>query len=200
MLNQKQYIKWLAVGTLVFFVVFIVFFAIFYERGKHEPVVPDETIETFHEEGEALYTQEDTKRIQPHTVIRLVVKDHNKTPIAQEELKPLSLIGIAEEGLQERFSAYVVTNFEEDLVVLERELGQEEVPATYAVVIRDERIGILEQGETTRFIPLQLTKDDFLPIDWQLFEGEGLPITHYQKTALERQPYFIEVILQSYNE
>lgn len=203
MLNKKQFVTLLVGGAIVFFITFGLFFAYFYYQGIKEPLVEKESIEasvTLIDEKPSLGTIIEEAVILPTTKISLQLVDDQYRKITEKEVTSYPLVGVTKEELQRRFVDCKILQFDVNEVILQKQFISKNEVKSYSLVIQEGMLGILEKGNGSQFISLNLPEESFSSADLVLFEGQGLPISLKQKIQLQQEPYYIEQILQNYSE
>lgn len=203
MFNKKQVIRLTIGGGILFIVTFAICFGYFYSKGTKDPITPKDEVlvqASSNRTVPSIETMQEVPTVLPTTQIKIQVVDSNQKLITEKQVDAKTLLGATKEDIARQFKAYKVIQFDTYEVILQKQMIAEEVPITYSVVIQEGTLGILEKGQKTTFISLDLSEDEFSRGDLALFSGEGLSITLSQKIALQQQPYYIEQILQNYNE
>ncbi|MGL4800489.1 MAG: hypothetical protein ACRCWY_14005 [Cellulosilyticaceae bacterium] len=203
MFTKRQFTTLLLGGSILFFIALAVCYTYFYYTGVKTPIAQEEVVQA----RETLSTSQDIKesvdtdmKIVPTTKMRLQMVDGNRKVITESEMDATLFLGVTEGMLKERMKDYEIVQFDAYEVILQKQMPEKTTPITYALVVQDGFLGILEQGPQQSFLSLQLPETYFTPQDLQLFVGSGMPITLNQKLELQQQPYYIEQILQNYNE
>lgn len=204
MFTKKQFITLLGIAVGIFLIFFAVFYTVSYRKGLEESIVnPEALVETF--EGvsdidEASEEVEDGTVIKPDTVVTLKVIDQNDIVIDEQEINSLSLLGKTAEDLLELFKGYELDYFTDQAVsLIKRIYGVSEAP-TYKLGVKDSEIGILVGGNQPSFISLRLYTKDFSVHTVEMLKEQAISLTIEQKNRLEKDAYYIEEILQNYNE
>lgn len=204
MFTKKQFITLLGIAVGIFLIFFTVFYTVSYRKGLEESIVnPEALVETFEgvpdldeESGEV----EDGTFIKPDTVVTLKVIDQNDIVVDEQEINSLSLLGKTSEDLLELFKGYELDSFTDQEVSLTKRIyGVSEAP-TYKLGVKDDEIGILVGGNQPSFISLRLYTKDFSVHTVEMLKEQAISLTIEQKNRLEKDAYYIEEILQNYNE
>ncbi len=209
MCTLEEFKKLLIGGSMLFLILFILFWGYFYYTGRQAVAKTPEA-----EQAEDAFLQEQSVQMPLHqgtvleavptvandTKITLQMLDADGEVIAEEAIRNETLLGMTQTMVEQVFSEYTLTSFDAKEVCLQKQLQPFTTTATYTLVMRDKTLGILEAGAEGGFIPLQLPASTFTAKECALFEGSGLPITAKQKLQLQQQPYYIEQILQNYSE
>ncbi|MGL4363120.1 MAG: hypothetical protein ACRCSG_07650 [Cellulosilyticaceae bacterium] len=216
-MNKKQMMNLIVGSIIVFIIMFGLCYAFFYSQGTKEPLITDETVETSlnadGDNGEMItqiasqklpQTSQQTlpiESIQADTKIKLQIIDETGQVIQEKEIDAVPLLGMTETQIKERFSTYDKIIFDEEETVIQKVSTTNKISSQYRIVIQDGIIGIKSNEELEEeFISLNIPKEVFSKSDLEYFQGEGLEISQGQKIQLQQQPYYIEKILQDFQE
>lgn len=203
MFTKKQFIALLGIAIGIFLIFFTAFYTVSYRKGLEESIVnPNALVETFEgvsDRDEVGEVEEDSV-IRPDTRITLKVLDQNDFIVDQQEISSLSLLGKNSEDLLNLFKGYELDYFTDQAVSLtKRVYGISEAP-TYKLGVKDDEIGIIVGGSQPSFISLKLYTKDFSTHTVEMLREQAISLTIEQKNRLEKDAYYIEEILQNYNE
>lgn len=206
MFTKKQFITLLGVAVIVFLVLFTAFYTVSYRKGLEESIVnPNALIETFEgvsdieEVSGEIEIREDTL-ITPNTRVILKVMDQNDSIVEQQEVSALSLLGKNADDLLSLFRGYELEQFTEDEVILTKQMYVVSEAPSYKLGVEGNEIGILVGGSRPSFISLSLYTKDFSTHTVEMLKERAISLTIEQKNKLEKNAYYIEEILQNYNE
>lgn len=204
MFTKKQFITLLGIAIGIFLIFFTAFYTVSYRKGLEESIVnPDALVETFEDASaidEVSEEVEEDSVIRPNTRITLKVLDQNDFLVDQQEINSLSLLGKNSEDLLNLFKGYEIDYFTDQAVSLtKRVYGISEAP-TYKLGVQDNEIGIIVGGSQPSFISLKLYTKDFSTHTVEMLREQAISLTIEQKNRLEKDAYYIEEILQNYNE
>lgn len=200
MLNKKQLVRVISIAAIIFIIMFGSFYAYFYTTGTKEPIVPEEVVQAS-SEGTMQPTKEQSVKqeivILPSTEVTLELYE-NEILVSTQQIPVSTVMGLSEAKLQEMFQGYTVEVFSAERVVLEEHTTPVKLPPSYQLGVQDEIIGIMGT-EDSEFISLNLSTRECPKAAVDLLRA-GIPITPQEKQKLQRNPYYIEAILQSYSE
>ncbi|MGL6175038.1 MAG: hypothetical protein ACRC1P_10585 [Cellulosilyticaceae bacterium] len=202
MLSKKQYIWMLVSASLIFIAIFV--FSYIYTVTHIEPIVPDETEITKKEEGvseEVAEASRDTSNITilPSTNVLIRVKDQYDNVLNEQVLEANSLVGLDEQAIAQMFRGYDIETFDHREVVLEKVEYVQTQELKYRLAIQDGEIGIATDGKE-EFVNLGLPTKDFSKKTNLLIINGLVSISASQKNSLEKDPDYIEYILQNLSE
>lgn len=206
MFTKKQFITLLGVAVIIFLVLFTAFYTVAYRKGLEESIVnPNALIETFEgvSEVEEVSGEAEIKEdrvITPDTRVTLKVLDQNDLVVEQQEISSLSLLGKNAGELLNLFKGYELEGFTEEEVVLTKQMYIVSEAPSYKLGVEGNEIGILVGGSRPDFISLNLYTKDFSAHTVQMLKERAISLTIEQKNKLEKNAYYIEEILQNYNE
>lgn len=204
MLTKKQYIKMLVWSSVVFLAIFA--FAYIYTVTHMESIVPEEAhgyeqpLRKDREEIVSEVSNPDEQSILPSTVITMRILDQHSNVISQEPVESSSLLGLNKVEIEKVFDRCKVVQFDPREVVIEKTEYIEPKPLEYKLGIEEGEIGIITEGEKPIFSSLGLSTKEFSKHTNLLFVNEMIHITPTEKQHLEKDPNYIEYILQALSE
>lgn len=203
MLTKRQFIVVLISGSLVFVLMFGLYYTYFYKTGVKDPLVQQDVIEVIQpvQSGQVIPAEVLPKgpEVTRETEVSIQVVSQGDV-IETYTLDPQVLIGLTKEQVQAYYSAYDIIAFNTQEVILQKTITQMIPQPSYSIGVQGESIGIIEEGETKHFVPLQLSAQDFSEVALDLMAEEQISITAQEKQKLQHNPYYIEAILQNYNQ
>ncbi|OON95227.1 MAG: hypothetical protein ATN36_09035 [Epulopiscium sp. Nele67-Bin005] len=205
MLTQKQYLSLLVVAIGIFGALFFATYLYttdgflfntksgfeiedVFETPINSSVTGDSSIQVVEEKPQKV-------TILPTTLIELIVRDQDGNLVTQEIVDPYSLMGLSEEEVASLFSNYNLIKFDSDNVILEGETYIEPERVKYYLGVRNDEIGIILEDEIFQEIGIQAS--EFSSYINTLLKFELISVDYEQKALLERNPYYIESILQN---
>lgn len=202
MLSKKQYIWMLVSASLIFIAIFV--FSYIYTVTHIEPIVPEETEISKKAESTSEETTEashDTSNITilPSTNVLIRVKDQYDNVLNEQVLEANSLVGLDEQAIAQMFREYDIEAFDHREVVLEKVEYVQTQELKYRLAIQDGEIGIATEGKE-EFVNLGLPTKDFSKKTNLLIINGLVSISPSQKSSLEKDPDYIEYILQNFSE
>lgn len=211
MLSKKQYYGMLVVSIIVFVVVFTATYLYTHytsDENIRQPkkVVSKQSVDTLqHVEMtpsiQATPNENETIVINPSTKIVVDFMNEQDELIKSEALESSALLGYTREDLEDHFKDYTIREFTDKKVVLEKHIEGQATQSHYKIGCQGDGVGVVEiDGTQRQFIPIGISLEDFSVQTGELLKSEILEITTNQKQMLEKDPYYIEQILQSYNE
>lgn len=204
MFTKKQFITLLGIAVVIFLIFFTAFYTVSYRKGLEESIVnPNALIETF--EGisdidEVSGEVEEDSVITPDTRITLKVLDQNDLIVEQQEISSMSLLGKNSEELLNLFKGYELEHFTDKEVILTKTMYVVSEAPSYKLGVEGDEIGIVVGGSNPAFISLNLYTKDFSSHTVEILKEKAISLTIEQKNRLEKDAYYIEEILQNYNE
>lgn len=202
MLSKKQYIWMLVSASLIFITIFV--FSYIYTVTHIEPLVPEETEISKKEQSivediaEASHDMSNIT-ILPSTNILIRVKDQYDNLLNEQVLEANSLVGLDEQEIIQMFRGYDVETFDHREVVLEKVEYVQTRELRYRLAIQEGEIGIATEGKE-EFVNLGLPTKDFSKKTNLLIMNGLISISPSQKSSLEKDPDYIEYILQNFSE
>lgn len=203
MFTKKQFITLLGTAAIVFLLLFAAFYAVSYKKGLEESIVnPDAIIETFDPayEVEQVEVLKEDGHILPETKVIIRVLDQNNELIEEQEVNAESLLNKTLEDIKKVFKDYKVEKFMDDEVILTKSMYRVTKAPSYKLGIEGDKIGIVVEGDQPGFITLNLYTKDFSARTVEMLQERSVNLTIEQKRKLEKNAYYIEEILQNYNE
>jgi len=202
MLKKRHYYLTLGIGVLAFFIVFVITYY-FVKMTTTPPQQVPQMIMTRNEKSiDAIaYNQPKPEvTIQPNTHITLSLVDQDDTMLDSKELDPLSLLGVNQTTLKQKFAGYQVDTFNEQNVLMKKVLTNANQSLDYVLGIQDDYVCIVEEGPSKQYIKLNIPATQFSTQTYSLLLKEQIKITTVQKDKLLLDSTYIETILQSYQE
>lgn len=203
MFTKKQFITLLFTSGIIFLILFAAFYAVAYKKGLDESIVsPDAVIETF----DATYETEQVEEVRekgyilPETKIIIKVLDQNNLLIEEQEVSTVSLLNKTLEDITRIFKDYHVEKFTDQEVILAKKMYRVTEAPSYKLGVEGDVIGIIVGGNEPAFISLNLYTKDFSAHTIEGLKNRPISLTIEQKKKLEKNAYYIEEILQNYNE
>ena len=138
--------------------------------------------------------------ITPDTRITLKVLDQNDLIVEQQEISSMSLLGKNSEELLNLFKGYELEHFTDKEVILTKTMYVVSEAPSYKLGVEGDEIGIVVGGSNPSFISLNLYTKDFSSHTVEILKEKAISLTIEQKNRLEKDAYYIEEILQNYNE
>lgn len=189
----------------------IVFLAIFtltyiYTATHMESIVPEsepgyeEQLRKDREEIVAEVSNLAEESILPSTKITMRIFDQQGNLVSEEPIESSSLLGLNRTEIQKVFDKYKITQFDTREVAIEKTEYVEPKPLEYKLGIDQGEIGIITEGDEPVFSSLGLSTKEFSKHTNLLFVNEMIHITPAQKKNLEKDPNYIEYILQNLSE
>ncbi|MDF2612755.1 MAG: hypothetical protein K0S71_541 [Clostridia bacterium] len=202
MLKKKQYFLTLLIGVMLFFILFI----ISYYYMRNSAMIPETTTDNVISRSEKSVdvlantksTEEETVQIDTH--IHLLVVDKNNNTIDDKNIDPLTLLGLSQIDIQDKFQEYELVTFNEREIALKKVLAPENMQVQYRLGIQDDVLCIVENGETKQYTKLNVLATHFSRQIYSLLLKEQIQISAVQKDELLNNPAYIEKILQSCEE
>lgn len=202
MLKRKQYLLTLFIGIVLFFVLFLTTYYYMVGQAKTSEVSKGKAIDKDEQSVDVIATAvfEEELTVQPDTDIRLVVVDEADRTIENKKIDPLILVGFNQSDLEKKFEGYEIMVFDEKNVTLKKMIVHEDKPVEYTLGIEDDFVCIVEKGDSKTSIKLDLLAHYFSRNTYSLLLKQQIPISAAQKEELLKNPYYIDKILQSYEE
>ena len=206
MFTKKQFITLLFISAIIFLILFAVFYTVAYKKGLEDSIVnPNAVIETFDatyeiEQVEEVREVKEDGYILPDTKIIIKVLDQNNFLIEEQEVSTVSLLNKTLEDITRIFKEYDVEKFTDQEVILTKRMHRITKVPSYQLGVEGEIIGIIVEGSEPAFISLKLYTKDFSSHTIKLLKNRPISLTIEQKRKLETNAYYIEEILQNYNE
>jgi hypothetical protein len=202
MLKRKQYLLTLFIGIVLFFIVFLTTYYYIVSHSKTSEVSESRAVGKGEQSIDviAAVVPERELTVQPDTDIRLVVVDEDNRIVEDKKIDPLILNGLNQVDLEKRFEGYQLMTFDEKQITLKKTIAHQDKPAEYALGIEDDFVCIVEKGDIKTYIKLDLLANYFSRNTYSLLLKEQIPISPVQKEELLKNPYYIDKILQSYEE
>ncbi|MHC1750150.1 MAG: hypothetical protein AB9856_17925 [Cellulosilyticaceae bacterium] len=211
MLSKKQYYNMLLASIVVFILVFMGAYLYTQYASKEnvkqtKRVIQKQSVDTLQNieatpsvKGTA--TPNHVITINPATKIVVDLVNSRDELVKTDFLESATLLGYTREDLDQHFKGYEIKEFTDRKLVLEKRIEDQTKVSQYKMGCQGDGVGIVVlEGTEKKFIPIGITLDDFSVQTGQLLKSEALEITTMQKQMLEKDPYYIEQILQSYNE
>lgn len=204
MLTKKQYITMLVCASIVLLAIFT--FTYIYTVTHMQSIIPEEEpgyeqqLRKDREEIVAEVSNLGQERILPSTEITMRILDQYNKVISEESVEPSSLLGLSQVEIEKVFDKCKVTQFDTRQVIIEKNEYIEPKPLEYTLGIEQGEIGIITEGEKPVFSSLGLSTKEFSKHTNLLFMNEMISISPAQKQKLEKDPNYIEYILQNLSE
>ncbi|ONI44183.1 hypothetical protein AN641_08040 [Candidatus Epulonipiscioides gigas] len=188
-------LKYLLVAIMVFLAAFVLANYIFYDEDdeanqsinfKHEPMDVPENVEIAH-----------GPIILPTTKVEQIILDQNGDIISNDSINSYSVMGYTQEQLLQIYPTYQIDEFNENNVVLSKDVYIEQEPTIYYLGIENNEIGIKLNDE---FQKIGLQSDDFSSYENILLSHEIIAVSPEDKIKLEEDPYYIERMFQNLSE
>lgn len=205
MLTKKQYISMLIAASIVFLAIFGI--AYIYTINHVEPIPIEKEDELYSENEIDLDTQSiaEVSNIQnvtilPSTKVEMRILDQDNNIISQEIIPTTSLLGLSQNEVKNLFKEYEIIYFNPDQVLLEKTRYIEPKEPEYKLGIENGEIGIITLSDQREFTSLGIAVKDFSKRTHMLLMNEMISLKPAQKEELQKDPYYIEYILQNYSE
>jgi len=202
MLKKKQYLMTLLIGILLFFILFFIGYYYMKNTALLTEKVSSHVVSRNEKSKDVLAKTEMTEEetVQLDTRIHLLIVDENDNTIEDKNIDPLTLLGLSELELQDKFKGYEMVAFNEREVALKKTVAPTNKQFQYTLGIQDDLLCIVENGETKHYTKLNLLATQFSRRIYSLLLKEQIKISLVQKDELLSNPAYIEEILQSFEE
>ncbi|OON94302.1 MAG: hypothetical protein ATN31_03735 [Candidatus Epulonipiscioides saccharophilum] len=138
-----------------------------------------------------------TSTVLPNTQVLQLAIDQNGNIVSTQELNSYSLIGYSKQDLEALYLNYHVIEFTPEKVVLVKNITVQPNSAIYYLAIVDNEVGIKINNT---FQKLGLTSDNFSSYENTLLSHGVITVTEGEKAKLEKDPYYIERMLENLSE
>lgn len=202
MLKKKQYLMTLLIGIILFFILFLISY--YYMRNSTTlPETANNNAVSRNEKSVgtlAAAKMREEQTVQLDTHIHLLVVDENNNTIEDKNIDPLTLLGLSQIDIQDKFQGYELIAFNEREITLKTTLSPADKQVQYTLGIQDDLLCIVENGETKQYTRLNILATHFSREIYSLLLKEQIKISLVQKDELLSNPAYIEEILQSCEE